>query len=157
MHIFLAVSEGSINLSGGIITDVEIYQRVIKKIENCRAEGNNQCNDYDSEAESVLLSFAVAFSEELCSEDSGTCNGSENSDIENENEFLALVLNKNEVIDLLQIKPEYLVKKENQKMLKYAIECYKEHKVVLPVQIMEKHKEIMKNNLTLEEFLGVII
>ena len=66
-----------------------------------------------------------------------------NSDlrIENENEFLALVLNKNEVIDLLQIKPEYLVKKENQKMLKYAIECYKEHKVVLPVQIMEKHKD----------------
>ena len=38
--------------------------------------------------------------------------------IENENELLALVLNKNEVIDLLQIKPEYLVKKENQKMLK---------------------------------------
>ena len=61
--------------------------------------------------------------------------------IENENELLALVLNKNEVIELLQIKPEYLVKRENQKMLKYAIECYKEHKVVLPVQIMEKHKD----------------
>ena len=61
--------------------------------------------------------------------------------IENENELLALVLNKNEVIDLLQIKPEYLVKRENQKMLKYAIECYKEYKVVLPVQIMEKHKD----------------
>lgn len=61
--------------------------------------------------------------------------------IENENELLALVLNKNEVIDLLQIKPEYLVKKENQKMLKYAIECYKEYKIVLPVQIMEKHKD----------------
>lgn len=61
--------------------------------------------------------------------------------IENENEFLALVLNKNEVIDLLQIKPEYLVSRENQKMLKYAIECYQEHKVVLPVQIMEKHKD----------------
>lgn len=61
--------------------------------------------------------------------------------IENENELLALVLNKNEVIDLLQIKPEYLVKRENQKMLKYAIECYKEYKIVLPVQIMEKHKD----------------
>ena len=61
--------------------------------------------------------------------------------IENENELLALVLNKNEVIDLLQIKPEYLVSRENQKMLKYAIECYKEYKVVLPVQIMEKHKD----------------
>lgn len=61
--------------------------------------------------------------------------------IENENELLALVLNKNEVIDLLQIKPEYLVKRENQKMLKYAIECYKENKIVLPVQIMEKHKD----------------
>ena len=61
--------------------------------------------------------------------------------IENENELLALVLNKNEVIDLLQIKPEYLVSRENQKMLKYAIECYKEYKIVLPVQIMEKHKD----------------
>ena len=61
--------------------------------------------------------------------------------IENENELLALVLNKNEVIDLLQIKPEYLVSRENQKMLKYAIECYKEYNVVLPVQIMEKHKD----------------
>lgn len=64
-----------------------------------------------------------------------------NTRIENENELLALVLNKNEVIDLLQIKPEYLIDRNNQRMLRYAIECYKEYKVVLPVQIMEKHKD----------------
>ena len=34
-----------------------------------------------------------------------------------ENEFMALVLNKPEVIELLQIKPKYLKDKNNQKML----------------------------------------
>lgn len=58
-----------------------------------------------------------------------------------EREFLALVLNKNEVIDLLQIKPKFLSKKENQKLLEYAIECYKIHKVVLPNEIYKLHKD----------------
>lgn len=58
-----------------------------------------------------------------------------------ENEFLALVLNKNEVIDLLQIKPKLLMKPENRKMLDYAIECYKNHKIVMPSLIMEVHAD----------------
>ena len=40
--------------------------------------------------------------------------------IEAERELLAMILNKNEVIDLLQIKPEYLASRDNRKMLKYA-------------------------------------
>lgn len=58
-----------------------------------------------------------------------------------EREFLALVLNKNEVIDLLQIKPKALHNPKNQKILQYAIECYKEHKVVLPTEIIKIHKD----------------
>lgn len=58
-----------------------------------------------------------------------------------EREFLALVLNKNEVIDLLQIKPKALHKTKNQKLLQYAIECYKEHGVVSPTEILKLHKD----------------
>ena len=58
-----------------------------------------------------------------------------------ENEFMALVLNKNEVIDLLQIKPKYLFKKENQKLLQYAIECYKNNGIVLPTEILKLHSD----------------
>ena len=58
-----------------------------------------------------------------------------------EREFLALVLNKNEVIDLLQIKPKYLFDNRNKKILYYAIECYKIHGAVLPTSIMELHKD----------------
>ena len=58
-----------------------------------------------------------------------------------EREFLALVLNKNEVIDLLQIKPKALHNVKNQKILQYAIECYKEHKIVMPTEIVKVHKD----------------
>lgn len=58
-----------------------------------------------------------------------------------EREFLALVLNKNEVIDLLQIKPKALCNPKNQKILQYAIECYKEHKIVMPTEIIKVHKD----------------
>lgn len=58
-----------------------------------------------------------------------------------ESEFLALVLNKNEIIDLLQIKPKYLYDRKNQKMLEYAIECYNENEIVMPTLIAEKHKD----------------
>lgn len=66
---------------------------------------------------------------------------SEENRLEVENEFLALILNKNEVIELLQIKPKLLKDKKNKKMLEYAIECYEEHKIVTPVLIAEKHSD----------------
>lgn len=59
-----------------------------------------------------------------------------------EREFLALVLNKNEIIDLLQVKPKLLHNPKNQKILQYAIECYKEHKIVLPTEIIKIHKDL---------------
>lgn len=65
----------------------------------------------------------------------------DNNRLEIEREFLALVLNKNEVIDLLQIKPKYLVDARNRKILDYAIECYKIHGAVLPTSIIELHKD----------------
>lgn len=65
----------------------------------------------------------------------------DNKRLENECELLALILNKNEVIDLLQIKSDYLCDKKNQKILKYAIECYKEKKSVLPIEIANKHSD----------------
>ena len=58
-----------------------------------------------------------------------------------ENEFMALVLNKPEVIDLLQIKPKYLHLKENMKLLQYVIECYKNYKTISPAKIYEVHKD----------------
>ena len=63
----------------------------------------------------------------------------DNKRLENECELLALILNKNEVIDLLQIKSDYLCDKKNQKILKYVIECYEEKKSVLPIEIANKH------------------
>ena len=65
----------------------------------------------------------------------------ENNREEIESEFLALVLNKPEVVDLLQIKPKWLHKEENRKMLQYAIECYKNNKVITPGLIMQVHKD----------------
>lgn len=65
----------------------------------------------------------------------------DNKRLENECELLALILNKNEVIDLLQIKPDYLCDKKNQKILKYAIECYEEKKAILPIEIADKHPD----------------
>lgn len=65
----------------------------------------------------------------------------DNKRLENECELLALILNKNEVIDLLQIKSNYLCDKKNQKILKYVIECYEEKKSVLPIEIANKHSD----------------
>lgn len=59
-----------------------------------------------------------------------------------EDEFLALLLNKNELLDIVQVRPQYLCNKNNAKILQYAKECYDEWKVVNPVKIVEKHKDV---------------
>jgi replicative DNA helicase len=61
---------------------------------------------------------------------------------EMENEFLALLLNKNELFDITQIKPQYLANKDNAKIFEYCKECYDENKIVNPVKIVEKHGDI---------------
>lgn len=65
----------------------------------------------------------------------------EDNRLEIEREFMALVLNKNEVIDLLQIKPKYLADRRNQKMLAYAMESYKIDGAVLPTKIYQLHND----------------
>lgn len=59
-----------------------------------------------------------------------------------EDEFLALLLNKNELFDIVQVRPQYLHDKDNAKIFQYAMECYNEYKVVNPVKIVEKHKDV---------------
>lgn len=59
-----------------------------------------------------------------------------------ENEFMALLLNRNELFDTTQIRPQYLHNPKNAKIFEYCKECYEEHKVVNPVKIVEKHKDI---------------
>ena len=61
---------------------------------------------------------------------------------EMENEFLALLLNKNELFDITQIKPQYFSNKDNAKIFEYYKECYDNYKTVSPVKIVEKHKDI---------------
>ena len=61
---------------------------------------------------------------------------------EMENEFLALLLNKNELFDITQIRPQYLSNKDNAKIFEYCKECYDEYKTVNLVKITEKHKDI---------------
>lgn len=72
-----------------------------------------------------------------------------------ENEFMALLLNKNELFGITQIKPQYLKNKENQKLFEYCKECYEEYQVINPVKILEKHKDtnlIRFNELLNETF-----
>ena len=67
---------------------------------------------------------------------------SKDNRVEMENEFLALLLNKNELFDITQIKAQYLSNKENAKIFEYCKECYDEYKTVNLVKVTEKHKDI---------------
>lgn len=60
---------------------------------------------------------------------------------ESEIELLAIILNKNEAIDLLQIKPKYFGNKELGKMLDYCIECYNKYKTVCHAEILKEHSD----------------
>lgn len=59
-----------------------------------------------------------------------------------EDEFLALLLNKNELFDITQVRPQYLINPSNARIFEYCKECYDEFKVVNPVKIIEKHKDV---------------
>lgn len=58
-----------------------------------------------------------------------------------ENEFMALMINKNELFEITQIRPQYLHNPKNAKIFEYCKECYGEYKVVNPVKIAEKHRD----------------
>lgn len=58
-----------------------------------------------------------------------------------EKEYLGLILHRPDIIDLLQIKPKYLIDKEVAKLLQYSIETYTNNGMIHPVQILELHKD----------------
>jgi hypothetical protein len=58
-----------------------------------------------------------------------------------EMEYLGLILHRPDIIDLLQIKPKYLIDKEVAKLLQYSIESYTNNGMIHPVQILELHKD----------------
>lgn len=58
-----------------------------------------------------------------------------------EDEYLAILLNNEELIDICQIKPNYLTQPDARKMLEYICECYKDYKCVNVAKIYEKHKD----------------
>ena len=61
--------------------------------------------------------------------------------IETEREFLALLLNKPELIEITQIKPRYLRNEQLSKLFEYVTECYKTYKTINPVKILELHND----------------
>lgn len=61
--------------------------------------------------------------------------------MEIENEFLALLLNKNDLFNIIQVRPQWLCVKENRKLLEYCIESFNEFGLVRPDSIFEKHKD----------------
>lgn len=85
-----------------------------------------------------------------------------------ERELLALILNKNDVAEFLQIKPKYLHNKQLAKLLEYAIECFERYKVITPIKMFELHEdfdsmlyteiltEVFYNNKNWQEQLKII-
>ena len=57
-----------------------------------------------------------------------------------ENEYLALLLNKNDLFNFIQVKPEYLYNAKNKKVLEYSIECFEEKGCVNFEEIAKEHK-----------------
>ena len=57
-----------------------------------------------------------------------------------ENEFMALLLNKWELFDVIQIKPKYLVINENRVLLEACLKCYEKYNVLNIVKMAEEFK-----------------
>ena len=74
----------------------------------------------------------------------------ENKRIENENEYLALLLNKNEVIDVTKIEPKYLYDSKNKVLLDSIIKCYKKYGVTDINKMLE-----INPNLSIDRFAEV--
>lgn len=56
-------------------------------------------------------------------------------------EYLGLLLNKNELFDITQIKSQYLSDSRNKKIFDYSKECYERFKFVNPVEIKLLHPD----------------
>ena len=62
-----------------------------------------------------------------------------------ENEFMALLMNKNEVFNITQIKSQYLHFDRNKKIFDYCAESYRDNGIVDIVKVSEKHKDFDLN------------
>lgn len=58
-----------------------------------------------------------------------------------EREYLALIVNKPEIVDLLQLKPKYLMNVEHAKLMQYCVESYKNFGMIHPVKMLEIHND----------------
>lgn len=58
-----------------------------------------------------------------------------------EEQFLALLLNKQDLFGVTQIKGQYLKNEQNKKIFDYCKECYDEVGIINPVKIIQKHKD----------------
>lgn len=59
-----------------------------------------------------------------------------------ENEFIALILHKPEILDLLQITPKMLKFKKNKIILQCAIDCYKKFKYIDLTQMIQVYPKL---------------
>lgn len=59
-----------------------------------------------------------------------------------ENEFIALLLNKNDLLNFIQIKPEYLDSQENRRILESMIECFEKNECVNLLDMISRNKNI---------------
>ena len=57
-----------------------------------------------------------------------------------ENEYLALLLNKNDLFNFIQVKPEFLYNAKNKKVLEYSIECFEKKGCINFEEIAKEHK-----------------
>ena len=55
-----------------------------------------------------------------------------------ERELIALIFRKNELVEYLQIKPNYLFDKTNVKILESMIKCYQKNKIIDTGYIMDE-------------------
>lgn len=58
-----------------------------------------------------------------------------------ENEYLALLIRHNQLINITQVKPEWLCDRKAKKMLKYALECYKEFNCFNITEVVKLHND----------------
>lgn len=61
--------------------------------------------------------------------------------MEHEREFITVILNRPSTIEITCIIPKYIYDERIRTIYEYSIECYKEHKTINPVYILEKHKD----------------
>lgn len=74
----------------------------------------------------------------------------EENRIETEREYLALLINKPDLLSIVQIKEEYLSDSKNKMIFQHIKECFDEHECLNVIEIYKKHK-----NFDVEYFIDL--